>query len=148
MTIAPNIHFFFKNVTVGLPERTKLKRFIQTIFRREGKKLKSLNYVFCSDEKLLKINKTYLKHDFYTDIVTFDLSENSRQVTGEVYISVDRVRENANLFKTTLREELLRVIFHGALHLCGYEDRSPRQKALMRRKENFYLMNYMKTREY
>jgi rRNA maturation RNase YbeY len=125
-----------------------LKRFIQTIFRREGKKLKSLNYVFCSDEELLKINKTYLKHDFYTDIVTFDLSENSRQVTGEVYISVDRVRENANLFKTTLREELLRVIFHGALHLCGYEDRSPRQKALMRRKENFYLMNYMKTREY
>jgi len=142
MTAAPNIRFFFKNVTVALSARKKLKSFINQIFTQEGKKIQALNYVFCSDKELLKINKAYLKHDFYTDIITFDLSENPQEVIGEIYISVERVRENATSLKSGLREELLRVIFHGVLHLCGYEDKSNAEKLRMRRKEDDYLAMY------
>jgi rRNA maturation RNase YbeY len=142
MTAASNIRFFFKDVTVTLTARKKLKSFINKIFTQEGRKILALNYVFCSDEELLRINKAYLKHDFYTDIITFDLSENPQEIIGETYISVERVRENASSFKTSIQEELLRVIFHGVLHLCGYKDKSNQEKLLMRKKEDDYLIMY------
>ena len=98
------IHFHFLQGGFSLTERSSLKSFIENLFKRERKKLQALNYIFCSDEYLLEINKQYLKHDFYTDIITFGLSEPGEPINAEIYISVDRVRENAGHFKTTLKK--------------------------------------------
>jgi len=121
-----------------------LKSFINKLFRKEHQKLKSLNYIFCTDKELLNINRNYLKHDFYTDIISFDLSTVPGEMDAEIYISIDRVRENASAFKTSLKQELLRVIFHGALHLCGYDDKSSIEKDLMRKKEDYYIRTFQK----
>lgn len=115
------------------------------MFKKEGKRVESVNYIFVSDNALLEINKQFLKLDFYTDIITFDLSE-SAEITAEIYISVDRVRDNATLLGVSFKSELHRVIFHGALHLCGYGDKTKAQKAEMREKEDFYLQSYLKKR--
>jgi len=138
------IHFHFLQGGFTLSERSTLKSFIETLFKKEKKKLQALNYIFCSDEYLLEINKQYLRHDFYTDIITFGLSEPDEPINAEIYISVDRVRENAGQFKTTLRKEMHRVIFHGALHLCGYRDKKKKEEILMRQMENKYLGLYFK----
>lgn len=134
--------FFFDGVKTGLPNRGELKYFIERLFRKEGKKLGSLNYIFCSDKKLLQINRDYLKHDYYTDIITFDLSPGSLSVEGEIYISIDRVKDNAKQLGVSFRSELHRVIFHGALHLCGYGDKTKAQVQEMRRFEDKYLHLY------
>lgn len=137
MTI-PIIQFNFLE-SIDLPNRTRLKQFLGSLFKKEGKALGELQYIFCSDDYLLEINRQYLNHDFYTDIITFDLSEKSHPINAEIYISVDRVRENAKEYDSSLKKELHRVIFHGALHLCGYKDKTPQQKKLMRQKEDKYL---------
>ena len=139
------VYFFYQGVKSGLQSRTKLKKFIELIFKKEGRPLLSINYIFCTDKALLEINKQFLKHDFYTDIITFDLSE-SDEIAAEIYISVDRVRDNASLLGVSFKSELHRVIFHGALHLCGYSDKTKDQKAEMRGKEDFYLLSYLKRR--
>jgi len=133
------ISFFFDNTSVTLKNRTGLKSFIEGVFKREKKQLVSLNYIFCTDKRLLEINMQCLNHDYYTDIITFDLSE-SKAIEGEVYISVDRVRDNAKGLSVSLQEELARVMIHGALHLCGYRDKTNAEKATMRTKENYYLL--------
>lgn len=102
-----------------------------------------MNYVFTSDKRVLEINRKFLKHDYFTDIITFDLSE-SDSLAAEIYISLDRVRDNAKTQGVTLRSELLRVIFHGALHLCGYGDKSKAEVKVMRGKEE-ELLNRWKT---
>ena len=107
----------------------------------ERKKLASINYIFCSDKKLLEINQQFLHHDYYTDIITFDLSE-SDYTQAEIYISIDRVKENAQTETVSFKSELHRVIFHGALHLCGYKDKSKAEVFKMREKEAFYLDIY------
>jgi probable rRNA maturation factor len=135
------VYFFFPYTHFSLRDRQKLKKFIESIFRREGKKLRTLNYIFCSDKALLEINRQYLGHDFYTDIISFDLSEDDITM-GEVHISVERVRENAIQFGTSFKQELLRVIFHGALHLCGYTDKNNRNQLKMRKREDYYLSRY------
>ena len=112
------------------------------MFEKNGIKLESLNYVFCTDEELLAINNQFLSHDFYTDIITFDLSETKGMKIGEIYISIDRVRENASIHNTSFKLELHRVIFHGVLHLCGYKDKSKEQKRLMRKMEALHLNTY------
>ena len=140
MTI-PSIRFNFLH-PVNLRERTKLKRFLVSIFKKEKKQLGELQYIFCSDDYLLEINRQYLNHDFYTDIITFDLSEKDQLINAEVYISVDRVRENAREFGSSLRQELHRVMFHGALHLCGYKDKKPKDAQLMRQMEDKWLVLY------
>jgi probable rRNA maturation factor len=127
---------------VSLKERARLKLFIIDLFRREKKPLAELSFIFCSDQYLLEINRQFLQHDFYTDIITFPLSDPGQPISGEIYISVDRVRENAAAFGSSLKKELHRVIFHGALHLCGYKDKSPRDEKLMRKMENHYLALY------
>ena len=137
MTI-PTIQFNFLE-PIGLRERTKLRRFLASLFKKEGKQLAELQYIFCSDDFLLEINRQYLNHDFYTDIITFDLSEKGQMINAEIYISVDRVRENAREFDSSLSQELHRVIFHGALHLCGYKDKTPTQEKEMRKMEEKYL---------
>jgi probable rRNA maturation factor len=135
------VQFFYLKGGFRFNNRTLLKKFIDNVFKAEGVKLHSLNYIFCSDEYLLQINKSYLNHDYYTDIITFDLS-NSTGIVGEIYISIDRVVQNASTHKCTITQELHRVIFHGALHLCGYKDKSKRDSVLMRQMEDKYLALY------
>jgi len=133
---------FFFQVPVTLRDRTKLKKFIEAAFRKEKKKLRSLNYIFCDDEEVLRINRQYLKHDYYTDIITFELSNKGEPVEGEVYISVDRVKENSVNLSEPFYKELQRVILHGALHLCGYGDKSQQEKKEMRRKEDALISGF------
>jgi probable rRNA maturation factor len=138
MTISPTIRFHFLK-KISLKDRQITRNTLTTLFKKERKKLAELHYIFVSDDKLLEINRQYLKHDFYTDIITFPLSEPGQPISGEIYISVDRVRENAREFGNSVKKELLRVIFHGALHLCGYKDKTPKEKAMMRRQEEVYI---------
>ena len=133
--------FFFQGVKITLTKRPELKNYIQSVFKKEGKSLESINYIFCTDNALLKINEQFLKHDFYTDIITFDLSEHN-SIQAEVYISTDRVRENATQLGVSFKSELHRVIFHGVLHLCGYADKNKLDQKKMRQKEDFYLKKY------
>ena len=134
------IHFSNADVTPSFKGRTALKGMLQDLFEQEGRKLTSLHYVFCSDEYLLQINKDFLQHDYYTDIITFEMADSPRAgVEGEIYISVDRVRENARDLGVRFYEELLRVIFHGALHLCGYKDKTEKDAKRMRGMEDKYL---------
>jgi len=127
---------------ISLEERTRLKQFLITLFKKEKKPLAELSYIFCSDQRLLEINRQFLQHDFYTDIITFPLSDPGQPISGEIYISVDRVRDNAREFGISIKRELHRVIFHGALHLCGYKDKSPKDEKLMRKMEDKYLTLY------
>lgn len=135
------IYFFFQT-GVNLRDRTRLKKFIESIFRKEKRELASLNYIFCTDNQLLKINQEYLDHDFYTDIISFELSRKQEPVEGEIYISIDRVKENARLLNQPVKLELHRVIFHGSLHLCGYRDKTKKEIQDMRKAESRYLMQY------
>jgi probable rRNA maturation factor len=143
MTI-PSIHFNFLTAAT-LRDRTRLKKFIGQRVKMEGEKLASLNYVFCSDDYLLAINREYLQHDFYTDIITFELSEKGESINAEIYISVDRVRENAANYNSSFRKELQRVIFHGVLHLCGYKDKTAKDAKIMRQMEEKWLVLYQRS---
>ena len=138
------ISFNNADKSISLSRRTVLKEFITKQVRKEGFVIKELHYVFCSDKYLLDINRKFLEHDYYTDIISFDLSEARGQLVAEVYISVDRVRDNARNLRTTIKEELLRVIFHGALHFCGYKDKKPKDAELMREMENKWIKAYLK----
>ena len=128
------VHFYFLNQVASLKNRTQLKLFLEKLPKLYKKEIKSLNFIFCSDDYLLEINKNHLNHDFYTDIITFDLSE-SKLIQGEIYISTERVKENAKSFQTSFKEEIHRVIFHGVLHLCGFKDKTHKEVELMRREE-------------
>ena len=144
MVHSNRIRFFFQYPGVTLQNRIRLKTYIQKIFHREKRSLGGLNYIFCSDKELLRINRQFLGHDFYTDILTFELSETPGITQGEIYISINRVRENAKDLGVSFKSELHRVIFHGALHLCGYGDKTKREKQEMRGKEDKYLSLYLK----
>ncbi len=134
---------FHQLIKTNLPKRKQLKSFIPTIFSKEGRSLEILTIIFCSDEFLLEMNKEHLHHDFYTDIITFDLSESKKSpIIGELYISIDRVKDNATTNRVTFYNELIRVIFHGVLHLCGYKDKLSKHILEMRSKENEYLGLY------
>jgi rRNA maturation RNase YbeY len=143
MTAEVSFHSADRSLT--LAGKTTAKAFIQKIFLKEKRKLAAIHYIFCSDEHLLQMNKNFLLHDYYTDIITFDLSGKNEPVVAEIYISVDRVKDNAKTLDVSFREEVLRVIFHGALHLCGYQDKTKSQILLMRAKEDQYLRMYQKS---
>ncbi len=117
----------------------KYRRLIIDLFKKEKVGLASINYIFCTDSELLKLNKTYLQHNYNTDILTFDLSHSNQAKSGEIHISIDRVKANAKLYGVTFSNELTRVIIHGALHLCGYKDKTKREITEMRNKEDIYL---------
>ena len=138
------VQFFFADKNIALTDRTALKLFIKNIFKKEKRSFESLSYVFCSDEYLLAINQQYLQHDYYTDIITFDLSEPNAALQGDIYISIDRVRDNAKQLDISIKNELHRVIFHGVLHLCGYKDKTPKDEKAMRSMEEKYLKLYFK----
>lgn len=136
------IQFFAEDVDYDLPNPTKVKRWLKFVIESESFTLNQLNYIFCSDEYLLNMNREHLQHDYYTDIITFDTSDEEKQIEGEIYISTDRVKENAESMEITFDEELRRVIVHGVLHLVGYTDENDLAKSKMRTKEDFYLKNY------
>ena len=133
------VSFFSEDIDFKVVNPLKTKKWIKNASISEGYELSQLNYVFCSDEYLLEINKQYLDHDYFTDIITFDNSEEDNQLEGDIYISVDRVRDNAVTFHTDFDTEMRRVLIHGLLHLAGYEDSSEALKTAMRAKEDEYL---------
>lgn len=133
------IHFFEEDTVANLKRKRDIKNWIKETILVEGKTLGTLNYVFCSDEYLHKMNVEYLNHDTLTDIITFDQSDIENKIEGDIFISVDRVRENANKFNSQYIDELNRVMIHGALHLIGYKDKKKAEQELMRNKEDYYL---------
>ncbi|MBP3254493.1 MAG: rRNA maturation RNase YbeY [Bacteroidales bacterium] len=126
---------FSTDTPSDLKQKLKLKKWIKSVIEGHGKKCGTVSYLFTTDEKVLQINKQYLNHDFYTDIITFDYTENDT-VNGDIFISTDRVRENAVTFNTTFDQELHRVIIHGVLHLIGFKDHSDKEQKIMRQKED------------
>ena len=139
------VSFHNADIAFKLAAKTALKNFITSSFEKEAKKKLIISYVFCSDEYLLGINKSFLKHDYYTDIITFPLSETDKKVESEIYISVDRIRDNATKLKVPFEHELHRVIFHGVLHLIGYKDKTKEQKDLMRKAEEKWIRAFERT---
>ena len=122
-----------------IKQRLFLKTFFASIFAEEKIDFKSVNYIFCKDEYLLALNEKYLKHDTLTDILTFFYSDPLFPIVSDIYISVERVKYNAQALRIPYQNELHRVMIHGILHLCGYQDHTQKEKALMRSKEDFYL---------
>ena len=139
------VSFHKADIQFRLFEPKKIKTHIIRLFNEEGKTLTKIDFIFCSDEYLLQINKDFLQHDYYTDIITFGLSQQPDEIIGEVYVSIDRVRDNAVQHNTTFKQELLRVIFHGCLHLCGYGDKKKREITIMREKEDENLRKFEET---
>jgi rRNA maturation RNase YbeY len=133
------IHFFQEDIAFDLPEKERYTDWIKEVILKQGATLEELNYIFCSDEYLHKINLDYLQHDTLTDIITFDNSDADGMIEGDIFISVERVRENAIELSTTFESELARVIIHGVLHLLGFQDKSEEQAAEMREKEDLCL---------
>lgn len=131
-------------IKAQLKDKRKLSTWLDALVMEhlEGIRKIKLNYIFCTDTYLLSINQQFLQHDTLTDIITFDLSEKENELVGEIYISVDRVKENANIFQAIYNTELHRVIFHGALHLCGFKDKTPTDERLMREMEQKCLDAY------
>ncbi|TAH09181.1 MAG: rRNA maturation RNase YbeY [Sphingobacteriia bacterium] len=139
------INFRSGDQTFSFPNKTLLKAFIEKLIKKEGGVLSNIDYVFCSDEFLLQMNRDFLQHDYYTDIITFGLSEKNQPIEAEIYISIDRVKDNAKTLENSYHQEMLRVIFHGALHLCGFKDKTKSEISTMRAKEDQYLQLFAKS---
>lgn len=135
-----SVSFFFEDIKCCL-DKKKISSWLEKTVKNENKNLISVNYIFCSDKFLHNINVKSLEHDTLTDVITFHYGEND-EIEGEIYISLDRVKDNAKTFNKDFENELLRVIVHGMLHLCGYNDVSDEEEANMRKKEDFYLSKY------
>jgi rRNA maturation RNase YbeY len=136
------ILFFEEDINYSLKEKNRYKKWLKSIAEKEGFKIKELNYIFCSDEYLYQINHDYLNHKTYTDIITFDNSENKYTIEGDIFISIERVRENAQKENVLFEKELQRVMSHGLLHLMGYKDKSETDKIIMRQKEELALNHF------
>src|SRR5690606_8419700 len=135
-----DIQFFSEDIDFTLKEKQKVRQWIGATIKAEGfRRVGALSFVLCSDAYLLEINKQYLDHDTFTDIVTFDSSADESVIAGDIFISVERTMENAKKFNVSERDELHRVIIHGILHLCGYYDKKKEDKTLMTEKEDYYL---------
>lgn len=141
--MSSSINFHSEDVDFYLVNEKKTIKWIKDSIKNEAKTVGEISYIFCSDGYLHKINLEYLNHDTFTDIITFDYTEGNI-VSGDIFISIDRVKENAAKFKTVFENELSRVIIHGVLHLMGYKDKSAQEKEQMRSKEDFYLTLHSK----
>ena len=135
------ILFNYENVDFELENTEFYIHWINQTAKNENKEIGDISYVFCSDDYLLDINQRFLEHDFYTDIITFDYSE-ANVLSGDLMISIDRVKDNSEKLNTPFSEELKRVMIHGILHLCGYKDKTKEEELLMRSKEDFYLARF------
>ena len=125
-----------------LRDKRNLKKFLISVFNAEKVSLEKISYIFCKDDFQLELNKKFLNHDTYTDIITFPLSDENESMVAEIYISVERVKENAVKLENEYYEELIRVMIHGVLHLCGYSDHSHEERIEMRKKEDLYLSQW------
>ena len=128
------ISFTSQHKKFKLLKSAAIKKWIDVVIKKEKRRLGEIHYTFVSDEELLEMNKQFLKHNTYTDIITFDYSE-GKTVNGDIFMSIDRVKDNASKFKTEFNDELHRVIIHGVLHLCGYKDKTKKDASLMRKME-------------
>ncbi|KQT22286.1 rRNA maturation factor [Chryseobacterium sp. Leaf404] len=133
------IQFFYENIPESVD--TEYTKWLEEIIFSEGKKLGEINYIFCDDEYLLKVNQDYLQHDYYTDIITFDYVK-GKTISGEIFVSLQRISDNASTLSKNFEEELRRVLAHGILHLSGYKDKTEEEEKLMRSREDFYLAKY------
>lgn len=138
------INFFNEDIDFKLKGKNNFKAWLKKVAEKEGFRINDLNYIFCSDQYLHKINLEYLDHDTYTDIITFDNSEEEKIIEGDIFVSIERIRENSSILNTLLEEETKRVIVHGLLHLCGYNDYSIEDKEEMRRFESEYMLIFKK----
>lgn len=134
-----DINFFSEEISFELPNSKKIQQWILQTIETENHLLEELNYIFCNDDYLLQMNLEYLDHDTLTDIITFDNSEEEGKIAGDIFISIERVVENAQIFEVSFENELQRVMIHGVLHLLGYADKGEENERLMREKENHYL---------
>jgi rRNA maturation RNase YbeY len=137
-----SVNFFNEDIPFILKDKIKRKHWLKIIATAHARKIGELNFIFCSDEYLHKINLDYLDHDTYTDIITFDNSEVEESIEGDVFISIDRVKENSNALNTIQEEEINRVISHGLFHLLGFKDKSELEATLMREKEQLAIDLY------
>ncbi|GAB3933024.1 rRNA maturation RNase YbeY [Larkinella terrae] len=136
------IRFFTEDIKFTLSQKIPTRQWLTRLATREGFSVGELNYIFCSDEYLLQVNREYLEHDYYTDIITFDNSEEENRLEGDIFVSIDRVRDNAQQLQIAEEQELRRVLAHGLLHLCGFGDKTDDEVALMRRKEEESLASW------
>lgn len=136
------IRFFTEDVDFELPHKQKVRKWLKALAEAENCTVGELNYIFCSDEYLLEVNRQYLDHDYYTDIITFDNSSSEDRTDGDVFVSVDRIHDNAQSLGVAFEVELRRVLAHGLLHLSGYGDKSAHEERIMRSKEDYYLQQY------
>ena len=136
------VNFFSEKKTFKITKKKKIRLLVKEICKVEGVDISFLNYIFCTDKYLLEINRKHLNHNFLTDIITFDFSENNNTAEGDLYISVDRIEDNAKKYRVLFTKELIRVVIHGLLHLIGYKDGSEKEKKRMRSLENKYLSLY------
>lgn len=138
-----NIHFHNEDNKYTLREKTKIKQWLVNAAKKEGYNIEELNYIFCSDEYVLQVNQQFLNHNYYTDIITFDNADKEqkkqKQLVSDIFISIDRCKENAKEYKITTTQELHRLLIHGLLHLCGYKDKTKATKQVMTIKEDSYL---------
>lgn len=132
------IDFNFEDIEFKLPDNSLLRNWIEYTIRNENKELGNISYIFCSDEYLWNMNKQYLNHDYYTDIITFDYVKDDI-ISGDLFISYDRILDNAEKFKVLRETELLRVMIHGVLHLIGYDDVTDELEKEIHKKEDFYI---------
>jgi rRNA maturation RNase YbeY len=134
------INFFNEDINFKLKDKTLFKAWLKKVAEKEGFRINDLNYIFCSDQYLLQINLEYLDHDTYTDIITFDNSEDESIIEGDIFVSIERIIDNSKTLNTSFDDEIKRVIIHGLLHLCGYDDKSILDKAEMRLLESKYIL--------
>lgn len=133
------IQFFFEDID-KIEIEANLSNRLENIILSEGKKPGEINYIFCDDEYLLKVNREYLKHDYYTDVITFDYVK-GKTISGDIFVSLPRIFDNAETLSKDFESEFFRVLAHGVLHLCGYKDKTDEEIAEMRSKEDYYLNN-------
>jgi len=134
------VSFFTADISYSIRSKNHIRTWLKSLIKKEGKTPGPINIILCSDEYLLGLNRHFLKHKTYTDIITFDQSTYKGEIAGELYISLERIRENAGKYGVTIKDELHRVIVHGVLHLCGYGDKTPAKKDEMTARENEYLL--------
>ena len=132
---------FEVEIKYSLKEKRRIKEWLNLVAFKEGSKIQNLNFLIVGDKRMIHFNKTYLNHDYSTDIITFDNSEN-KKISGDIVISIERVKENSKRYKVKLEDELRRVMAHGLLHLLGYDDKNEKEKKRIRKKENYYLEMY------
>ena len=134
------INYFFENIDPKKIE-SKISTWLEDLILSENKKLGDINYIFCDDEYLLKVNQDYLDHDYYTDIITFDYVK-ANTISGDIFVSLPRISDNASTLAQDFESEFRRVLAHGLLHLCGYKDKTAEEQSKMRQKEDFYIHRY------